>query len=70
MYTEILKKAKINKVKSYKNLYGTKENMFAKVHQGQPDCSWYCKIKDDGKIIINTKYYSYPGSVINYNKLL
>ena len=67
MYRDILKKAKIRSVKSYKNIYGTKENIFAKVSRGCPDCSWYCEIKENGKIIINTKYYDYTQSVIDYN---
>tara|TARA_R100001015_G_C4627390_1_gene186868 strand:- start:1667 stop:1891 length:225 start_codon:yes stop_codon:yes gene_type:complete len=67
MYKDILKKAGIKGVKSYKKIYGTKENMFAKTHSGQPDSSWYCEIKDNGKIIVNTKYYDYPKSVIEYN---
>lgn len=70
MYKDILKKAGIKGVKSYKKLYGTKENMFAKTHSGQPDCSWYCEIKDNGKIIVNTKYYNYPKSVIKYNNCI
>ena len=67
MYKDILKQANIKKVESYKKIYGTKENVFAKVHGGQPDSAWYCEIKDNGEIIINTKYYAYPESVIEYN---
>ena len=36
---KILKLARIKGVKSYKSLYGTKENIFAKVSKGSPDCS-------------------------------
>ena len=68
MYRTILKEAGIKGVESYKNLYGTKANIFAKVNKGHVDSAWYCEIKQNGQIIINTKYYSYPDSVIEYNK--
>jgi hypothetical protein len=70
MYRNILKKAGIKNVKSYKKIYGTKENVFAKTYNGQSDSSWYCEIKENGEIIINTKYYDYPKSVIEYNNLI
>jgi hypothetical protein len=69
-YEEILKDAKITNVKSYKTIYGTKENIFACTHMGHPDCSWYCEIKETGEIIINTKYYKYTEDIINYNKTI
>ena len=68
MYRTILKKAGIKNVKSYKKIYGTKDNVFAKGSSGYYDSTWYCEIKSDGKILINTKYYDYPKSVIEYNK--
>ena len=67
IYRDILKKAGIKSVKSYKEIYGTKENLFAKVHNGLPDCSWDCEIDDDGTIFVNTKYYNYTESIIDYN---
>ena len=67
MYRDILKSAEIKNVKSYKSIYGTKENIFAKVYKGQPDSAWYCEIKEDGRILINTKYYEYTKSIIDYN---
>ena len=67
-FKNILKTAKITSVKSYKILYGTKNNIFAKVHAKQADSSWYCEIKPTNKIIINTKYYAYTDAIIEYNK--
>ena len=66
----ILKKAGIRGVKSYEELYGTKDNVFAKVRNGYPDSAWYCEIKPNGHIVINTKYYGIPESVDKYNNQL
>jgi hypothetical protein len=69
-YKEILKQANIKGVKSYKQLYGTKLNMFAFFAKGYADSSWYCKILEDSSIVINTKYYEYSEAVISYNNSL
>ena len=65
---EILKKAKITGVKSYRQLYGTKKNIFAKCYKGSVDSVWYCEIRESGYIVINEKYYNIPDSVIKYNE--
>ena len=69
-YKDILMKAGIKSVKSYKQLYKTKCNLFAKSTKTSTDSSWYCEVRSDASIVVNTKYYSYPQSVTDYNNKL
>jgi hypothetical protein len=69
-YKTILKEVGIRGVKSYFQLYNTKTNVFAFASKDSVDSAWYCEIKESGEIIINTKYYSIPPKVIEYNKSL
>ena len=70
MYNAILKRAGIKGVRSYKDLYGTVPYVFAMYSNGSCDSAWYCEIKSNYEIVINTKYYDVPEGVITHNNNL